>query len=283
MSARCFFVSDLHGKFDRYIKLFAAAEEEMPRAIFLGGDLLPHHWSQLTDGDFIDEVLVGGFATLRERLGESAPHIIVILGNDDDRASERLIIEGDEAGRWSYAHERWLEIDSYAVFGYGYVPPTPFLLKDWERYDVSRFTDAGCVSPESGQRTVPADPDEIRFGTIAADLTRLTEDRDLENTVCLFHSPPYRTDLDRAALDGRTVDHAPLDVHVGSIAIQRFIEDRQPLLTLHGHIHEAPRLTGTWRQKIGRTHAFTAAHDGPELALVRFDLDDLDNATRELL
>jgi hypothetical protein len=42
-------------------------------------------------------------------------------------------------------------------------------------------------------------------------------------------------------------------------------------------------LTGNWRQKIGRTHAFTAAHDGPELALVRFDLDDLDSATREFL
>jgi Icc-related predicted phosphoesterase len=130
---------------------------------------------------------------------------------------------------------------------------------------------------------VPVDPDDVRFGTIAADLVRLTGDRDLENTVCLFHSPPYRTDLDRAALDGRTVDHAPLDLHVGSIAIHRFIEDRQPLLTLHGHIHESPRLTGSWRQRIGRTHAFTAAHDGPELALVRFDLDDLDNATREIL
>ncbi len=137
--------------------------------------------------------------------------------------------------------------------------------------------------PSVANEPLHVDPDEIRFGTIAADLVRLTEDRDLEKTVCLFHSPPYRTDLDRAALDGRTVDHAPLDLHVGSIAIQRFIEDRQPLLTLHGHIHESARLTGNWRQKIGRTHAFSAAHDGPELALVRFDLDDLDNATRELL
>ncbi len=48
-------------------------------------------------------------------------------------------------------------------------------------------------------------------------------------------------------------------------------------------IHEAPRLTGEWRVQIGRTHCFTAAHDGPELALVRFDPDDLENATRELL
>jgi Icc-related predicted phosphoesterase len=283
VSGSCFFVSDLHGKVDRYDKLFEAVVGERPRAVFLGGDLLPHHWSQLTDGDFIQEVLISGFESLRSTLGDAAPQVFLILGNDDDRASEELIIEGDEAGLWFYTHERWGSIDSRPVLGYAYVPPTPFLLKDWERYDVSRFTDPGCVSPERGQRTVPADPDEIRFGTIAADLVRLTEDRDLENAVCLFHSPPYRTDLDRAALDGQNVDHAPLDVHVGSIAIQRFIEDRQPLLTLHGHIHESARLTGSWRQKIGRTHAFSAAHHGPELALVRFNLDDLDSATRELL
>jgi Icc-related predicted phosphoesterase len=169
------------------------------------------------------------------------------------------------------------------VFGYANVPPTPFQLKDWERYDVSRFTDPGCVSPERGQRTVAVDHDEIRYGTIARDLEKLTGGRDLSQTVMMFHSPPYQSALDRAALDGRMVDHVPMDVHVGSIAIQRLIEERRPMVTLHGHIHEAPRLTGAWRERIGRTHAFTAAHDGPELALVRFDLGDLEAATRELL
>ena len=79
------------------------------------------------------------------------------------------------------------------------------------------------------------------------------------------------------------IDYVPLDLHLGSIAMQRFIEQRQPLVTLHGHIHESARLTGSWRDRIGRTHLFGAAHDGTELALVRFDLDDLDSATRELL
>ena len=74
-----------------------------------------------------------------------------------------------------------------------------------------------------------------------------------------------------------------MDVHVGSIAIQRFVRERQPLVTLHGHVHESARLTGDWRDRLGRTHMFSAAHDGPELALVRFDLNDLDGATRELI
>jgi Icc-related predicted phosphoesterase len=283
-STRCFFASDLHGRNDRYQKLFAAIEEERPQAVFLGGDLLPQIWgSLLASEDFIVDVLELGFRRLRERLGNDTPAIFIILGNDDDRTSELAFLDGDRAGLWTYVHESWVSLGTHPVLGYAYVPPTPFLLKDWERYDVSRFTDPGCVSPEKGQRTVPVDPDTIRFGTIAADLERLAGDRDLEDAVLLFHSPPYQTALDRAGLDGQFVDHVPLDVHVGSIAIQRLIEERQPLLTLHGHIHEAPRLTGAWRDRIGRTQCFTAAHDGPELALVRFDLDDLEAATRELL
>jgi Icc-related predicted phosphoesterase len=283
-SVPCFFVSDLHGSEHRYRALFAAVERDHPAAVFLGGDILPHRWSSgAGENDFFDEVLVGGFRSLRNRLDSNAPKVFIILGNDDDRSCEPGFLDGDREGLWIYLHERWSEIGSHPVFGYANVPPTPFQLKDWERYDVSRYTDPGCVSPERGHRTVPVDHDEIRYGTIAADLKKSTGGRDLSRTVMLFHSPPYQTALDRAALDGRMVDHVPMDVHVGSIAIQRFIEERQPMLTLHGHIHEAPRLTGTWLERIGRTHAFTAAHDGPELALVRFDLNDLGAATRELL
>jgi Icc-related predicted phosphoesterase len=115
------------------------------------------------------------------------------------------------------------------------------------------------------------------------DLDRLAGTHAVGDSVWLFHSPPHKTALDRAALDGVMVDHAPVDVHVGSIAIRRFIEARQPLVTLHGHIHESARLTGHWWERIGRTYAFSAAHDGPELSLVRFDPNDPANATRELI
>ena len=165
------------------------------------------------------------------------------------------------------------------MFGYAYVPPTPFHLKDWERYDVSRYVDPGCVSPEEGRRSVPVPEHEVRRRTIRDDLETLVKTAaDLSDAIFLFHTPPYRTKLDRAALDGKMIDHAPLDVHVGSIAVERFIRDRQPLLTLHGHVHESTRITGAWRDRMGRTEMFNAAHHGPELALVRFDTEDLPGA-----
>jgi Icc-related predicted phosphoesterase len=114
-------------------------------------------------------------------------------------------------------------------------------------------------------------------------LKELYKETQIGKTIFLFHSPPYNSNLDRAALDDKIVDHVPVDVHVGSIAIQRFIKKKQPLLTLHGHVHESTRLTGYWKQRFGKTYSFNAAHDGPELALIRFRSDDLENATRVLI
>ena len=282
--SRCIFASDLHGRPDRFEKLFLAVLDERPDVVFLGGDLLPHRWSNLFKaGSQFDELFVNPMRWLKDALGKTRPRIFIVLGNDDERVAEELFIDGQRKGLWEYIHNRSAEVGGHRVIGYACVPPTPFLLKDWERYDVGRFADPGCVSPEAGYRTVPVDADDIRSGTIAGDLNRLVGDVDLERTVLLLHTPPYQTNLDRAALDGRKVDHVPVDVHVGSIAVKRLIEDRQPLLTLHGHIHESAAITGSWRDRVGRTHLFSAAHDGPELALVRFDLEDLDRATRQLV
>jgi Icc-related predicted phosphoesterase len=284
----CLFVSDLHGDEARYRKLLAAVAAERPAGVFLGGDLLPSGLLPVRGlaplhRDFIRGFLAPAFLDLREQLGGDAPEVFLILGNDDARAEEVSVLEAATRGAWHYAHPRRLPFGTYDVFGYSFVPPTPFLLKDWERYDVSRFVDPGCVPPEGGYRTVPVSEGETRYATIQQDLEELAGRDDLARAIFLFHAPPYGTPLDRAALDGRMVDSVPLDVHVGSIAVRQFIERRQPLLTLHGHVHEGARLTGEWRCRIGRTHALSAAHDGPELALVRFDPDAPGDASRVLI
>lgn len=275
----CFFVADLHGRIDQYTRLARCIQEERPAAVFLGGDLLP----PAAFGEAADRFLLGFLAPLLRRAGAGRCDVFLILGNDDPRSAEPAVVRGALRGVWTYAHGRVVAWRGYDVLGYACVPPTPFMLKDWERYDVSRHVDPGCLSPEDGRRSVDTDPREVRYGTIQGDLEALAAGRDLSRAIGLFHAPPYQTALDRAALDGRSIDHAPLDVHVGSIAIRRFIESRQPLVTLHGHVHESARLTGGWLARQGRTVMLGAAHDGPELALIRFDPSSPAAAGRELI
>lgn len=284
-----FFATDLHGRVSRWRGLLETALRERPQAVLLGGDLLPHgldrSWAGPADAgdDFVRGWLLPAVATWRRRCGPSAPELLLIPGNDDERRFEPALAEGEERGLWRWIHGRRLAVGDHEVLGYGCVPPTPFGLKDWERYDVSRSVDPGCVSPEEGVRTVAISAEEARWTTIAGELEAIAGDRPLDRTVCLFHSPPYDTCLDRAGLDGQMVDHVPVDLHVGSIAIRRFVEERQPLLALSGHVHEACRLTGDWRTRIGATWCLGGAHDGPELCLVRVDPATPAAATRTLV
>lgn len=276
----CFFVSDLHGRIDRYEKLFNLIIAEKPGIVFFGGDLLPSF--NLFD-DFITEYFVKNLLLVKDNLKETYPEIFVILGNDDLKSEEEKLISAQDKNLFHYINLRKISFENINVYGYSCVPPSPFLLKDWEKYDVSRYVDPGCISPEEGFRSVKIEESEIKFSTIKNDLDRLINNEDVRESVFLFHSPPYKTNLDRLDNDGKFIDYVPLDNFAGSIAIRKFIENHQPMLTLHGHIHESARKTGNWKDKIGRTHCFSAAHDGPELALIKFDINNLDLAERFLI
>ncbi len=279
------FVSDLHGKPERFQKLFQIIAEKIPSLVFIGGDFLPmaYHYDSSFPGGFIHDFMIPQLAALKESMAAKYPRVFIIMGNDDARVEEPALYEMQRLGFLEYIHNRAVALDRYSVYGYAFVPPTPFQLKDWERYDISRFVDPGSISPEEGRYSIPVNEREKKYSTIKADLEKLAGESNLENAILLFHAPPYKTFLDRAALDNVKFDHAPLDIHAGSMAIRQFIENRQPLLTLHGHIHESARLTGHWHDKLGRTHMYGAAHDGPELALISFNLENPDAAQRLLL
>lgn len=286
-SSPCFFVSDLHGKTDRYEKLFVLIAGERPSALFMGGDILPTGRSSLAAlgesyPDFLVDFIIARFKRLRQEMGEAYPRIFLIMGNDDPRAEERTVINAASEGVWEYVHHRRVIWNDYQVYGYTCVPPTPFLLKDWERYDVSHSVNQGCIPPEEGLSSIRGRRPEAS-GTIARDLSNLTGDEHLGRAILLFHSPPYRTKLDQLAIDEAATGRVRLDAHAGSRAMRRFIETRQPAITLHGHIHESARLTGSWKDRLGETYMFSAAHDGPELALVRFDPGHPEKASRTLV
>jgi len=286
--SNCFFVSDLHGNESRYKNLFRKISEEKPSAVFIGGDILPSGLFAFTSAFdepevFIEEIFSNNLVKLKQDLGDLYPSIFLIMGNDDAKVYEPLLLKLDQKGLINYIHNKKTDFGDFQVYGYANVPPTPFGLKDWERYDVSRYVDPGCTPPEEGAFSVEVNKKHLQYETIQKDLEKLTSEDDLSNSIFLFHTPPYKTNLDRANLDGKFFEGVPLDVHVGSIAVERFINEKQPLLTLHGHIHESTAITGEWKEKMGKTIAMNAAHNSSELSLIRFDLNDLSKASRELI
>jgi Icc-related predicted phosphoesterase len=278
----CHFVSDLHGKTELYEKLAVSVISEKPDAVFIGGDISPF---SITSGSY-GHFFTGYLASLLKKITEyteNKSRVFLIPGNDDPAEYEKYLKKLDSKKLLCYVQSNWVNYLEHDIAGYAYVPPTPFLLKDWEKYDVSRYLDPGDVSPEDGYRTVEVEPNVVKYSTIADDLKNLAGGKDLTNSIILFHTPPHKTNLDRVANDRKMFEHVPLELNVGSIAVRRFIEEHKPLLTLHGHIHESARITGSWKDKIGSTHCFSAAHDGIELAVVMFDTMDLANAVRVLI
>ena len=73
-----------------------------------------------------------------------------------------------------------------------------------------------------------------------------------ERLVMGLHAPPYDTQLDVAPkIDWETLTVQGQDTaHVGSSAVKEIIQEVQPILSLHGHIHESRAA-----ERIGRTLA----------------------------
>jgi Icc-related predicted phosphoesterase len=73
--------------------------------------------------------------------------------------------------------------------------------------------------------------------------------KDFENVIFNFHVPPYGYSLDLCPkLDENMRMAAEEKIHAGSLGAKQVIEKYQPLLGLHGHIHES-----RGAQKSGRT------------------------------
>ena len=85
-----------------------------------------------------------------------------------------------------------------------------------------------------------------------------------------MHSPPHYTRLD-VLYNGH---------HVGSKSIRTFIEQKKPFLTLHGHIHEASDVSGTFWDKMGDTISINTGQTSKSLMAVTFDLEHIDSTLK---
>jgi Icc-related predicted phosphoesterase len=150
--------------------------------------------------------------------------VVVNPGNDDDYAIDKII---EEDPRVIYPLKKVVDVRGYPMISLEWVNSTP-----WE-------THREC-------------PDEELMGKLEAEFARL-DTNDYSNVICNFHDPPYNSGLDTAPTLNK--DHSikktgAMEVvgPVGSKSVRAVIEKYEPLLGMHGHIHESVGF-----RKIGRT------------------------------
>jgi uncharacterized protein len=154
-----------------------------------------------------------GLAT--ERLADSDVPLYLIPGNDDDFGIDP-ILDSDEF-RPVNADGKVLEVPGgLQLLSYGWSNETP-----WKT-----------------PREVPEEELYRRLDELAAQVD------DPRRAVFMIHVPPHDSGLDTAPiLDENlrpTVSAGDvLRGPVGSTAVRRLIEERQPVLSVHGHIHES--------------------------------------------
>jgi uncharacterized protein len=165
-----------------------------------------------------------------ERLDGSPTRCFVMPGNDDPPSVGEAIerSEGVESCEGIV-----VEFDGYSMISLGYSNPTPF-----------------------------NSPRELSEDEIYLRIQKMVEGvPDLSRCIFNLHAPPYDSRLDTAPVldEDLTVVMAgsePKTAPVGSSAVREAIEEFQPLLALHGHVHESAGAT-----RIGRTLCLNPGSD----------------------
>jgi Icc-related predicted phosphoesterase len=298
---RLVYAADLHGDIDSYRTLLELARVTEARAAIVGGDLLPRAITLRTALQVQRDFIAAQLRPLLEWFRARNPEIDVYLlpGNDDWAAAIAKLDDLEQAGLAFPLHERVYALattnrrtttttrnggigspssavrqsssvaaDDLFLAGYACVPITPFSIKDYERRDDGplppfsfemAYTSAnGEIRPVDAE-TLAAQP------SIAEALAALAQRSDPQRTILVCHTPPFDTALDTM----------PRGRHVGSKALRAFIEQHAPPLTLHGHIHESPELSGRYATQLGRTWSINPGHDERRFQAITLDTDDL--------
>lgn len=267
---RLVYTADLHGNSAGYRQLLELAVQQQAQAVAVGGDLLPHSIKIDRAVQAQREFIAGTLRPLLAEFRAAHPSIAVYLlpGNDDWAAAIAAFDDLEAEGLVHPLHERVYALaDDLWLAGYACVPLTPFSIKDYERLDEGdppAYSFAMAYTSAGGRPERTSLAALGRLPSIAAGLADLARRSDPARTIYVCHTPPYNTGLDR-------MRHK----HVGSRALRAFIERCQPPLTLHGHIHEAPQLSGRYAECIGATWCVNPGHERIRFSAVAVDTDDI--------
>jgi len=165
-----------------------------------------------------------------ERLGGTETLAYVIPGNDDPWSIDAVLASGTSVVACDESIQR---MGPHEMVSLGYSNRTPW-------------------------RT----PRELDEEEIYERLKRLVDQLETPHRAIFnVHVPPYESSLDTAFEVDEDLRYVmkggrPHEVPTGSPAVRQIIEETQPLLSLHGHIHESKGVT-----RIGRTMAINPGSD----------------------
>ena len=181
-----------------------------------------------------------------ERLKGTEVKCYISPGNDD-----RFIIDSVIGGGSSVVNpeDQVVDIGGYEMITSGFVPPTP-----WN-------TSRECSEEELARKIE----------------NMTTKVQAMPKCIFNIHTPPHNSKLDEAPLLDENLrpiqkGGSPVIAAVGSTAVRTAIEKHQPLMGLHGHIHE-----GRGAQKIGKTLCLNPGSEYGE-AVLRGVIVNLDGA-----
>ena len=153
-----------------------------------------------------------------ERLAGTSFKVYMAPGNDDHLEVDQVI---EDSAAIVNCNNRNVMVGNHEMITFAWTNPTPW-------------------------NTPREKPDE-ELEPMLEELVAKVQDK--KNAIFNFHAPPYGFALDLAPeLTKDLIQAADRKIHVGSRAVAKMIEDYQPLLGLHGHIHESRGV-----QKIRRT------------------------------
>jgi uncharacterized protein len=197
--------------------------------------------------DLMRESLTGWMQLAEERLTPRDVRCFVIPGNDDLKVVDEVLADAPERVVNVVAQRAWID-DTHEIVGLDYVNPTP-----WH-------------SPREASEDGMAAMIEAAFARVD----------DPAHCIVNFHCPPSETSLDQAP--ALTDDLRPIvfggrvmTKPVGSHAIRAALKRHQPLLGLHGHIHES-----RGAERLGRTLCVNPGSDYGE-GILRGAVIEIDN------
>jgi uncharacterized protein len=170
-----------------------------------------------------------------ERLAGSGVKVYVTGGNDDSQEMLAPLVEA-ESDIVIASEDRMVDVCGYPMVSLGWSNRTP--------WDTPRETDEDTLAVK-----------------LAGAVDRVD---DYDRAVFNLHVPPKDSSLDTCAVLDTTkwppepvfVGGEPQTFGAGSSAVDAIIRERQPLLGLHGHIHESAGV-----KKIGRTTCVNPGSD----------------------